>query len=318
LYRAPTGCGIQHTVIKVSLITTLAVCELAVSGTAARAQSIEPRSYSNAPVGVNFLIGGYAYTRGGLAFDTSLPVTDPSIQTSSAVLGYARALDLWGKSGKFDVIVPYTWLSGSADYRGGPIERKVNGFADPTFRISANVYGAPALSLPEFKAYEQDLIVGGSLQVSVPAGQYDDTKLVNIGTHRWYFKPEIGVSKALGQWTLEGQAAVTLFTTNNDFFNGNKRSQDPLYSLQAHAIYNFRSGIWGSMDATYFAGGRTTLNGTLGSNLQQNWRAGATLAFPVDAYNSVKLYASKGVSARTGNNYDLVGAAWQYRWGGGL
>lgn len=300
------------------LIGALAAGALVASVATVHAQSIEPRSYSNTPVGVNFLVGGYVYTRGGLSFDSSLPLTDPSLQTSSAVLGYARALDLWGKSGKFDVIVPYSWLSGTANYLGDPVQRQINGLGDALFRLSINLYGAPALPLSEFKSYQQDLIVGGSLQVSVPTGQYDDTKLVNIGTHRWFFKPEIGVSKALGPWTFEGQGAVTLFTTNSDFFNGNKRSQDPLYSLQAHAIYSFRSGIWASVDATYFAGGRTTLNGTLDANLQQNWRAGATLALPIDAYNSVKLYASKGLSARTGNSYDLVGIAWQYRWGGGL
>ena len=282
-----------------------------------RAQSIEPRSYSNAPVGVNFLIGGYAYTRGGVSFDT-LPITDPKLTTSSAVVGYARALDLWGSSGKFDVIVPYTWLSGSAIYQGDPVRRDVDGFADPLLRVSVNFFGAPALKLPEFRSYRQDLVVGASLQVSVPAGQYDETKLINLGTNRWFFKPEIGVSKALGPWTLEAKTAVTLFTTNNDFFNGNKRSQDPLYSLQAHAIYNFSSGVWGSVDATYFAGGRTTLNGVLQVDRQQNWRMGATLAFPVGLYNSIKLYASKGVSARTGNSFDLLGIAWQYRWGGGL
>jgi hypothetical protein len=268
-------------------------------------------------VGVNFLVGGYAYTRGGVSFDT-LPISDPKLATSSAVVGYARTLDLWGSSGKFDVIVPYTWLSGSAIYQGDPLRRDVDGLADPLLRVSVNFFGAPALTLPEFRSYRQDLIVGASLQVSVPAGQYDDTKLINLGTNRWFFKPEIGVSKALGPWTFEGKAAVTLFTTNNDFFNGNKRSQDPLYSLQAHAIYNFSSGTWGSMDATYFAGGRTTLNGVLQEDLQQNWRIGATLALPIDPYNSIKLYASRGVSARTSNSYDLLGAAWQYRWGGGL
>jgi len=41
-------------------------------------------------------------------------------------------------------------------------------------------------------------------------------------------------------------------------------------------------------------------------------------AFPVDAHNSVKLYVSSGVSARTGNSFDLIGIAWQYRGGGGL
>jgi len=300
------------------LATALSACAQVLMATAVQAQSIEPRAYSNAPIGVNFLIGGYAYTRGGIAFDTSLPIGDPSLTTSSGVLGYARALSLWGMSGKFDAIVPYTWLSGTATYSGAPISREVNGLADPAFRLSVNFYGAPALSLPEFKSYEQDLILGGSLQVSVPAGQYDDTKLINIGAHRWYFKPEVGFSKALGLWTLEAQAAVTLFTTNNDFFNGNRRAQRPLYSLQTHAIYSFPRGIWASMDATYFAGGRTTLNGTLDANLQSSWRAGATLALPVDLYNSIKFYASRGLSARTGNSYDLVGIAWQYRWGGGL
>ena len=303
---------------KAHLLVTRAACVLAASASVAGAQSIEPRAYSNAPVGVNFLIGGYAYTRGGVSFDTSLPLTDPKLTTSNAVLGYARALDLWGKSGKFDVIVPYTWLSGSALYQGETVERDVQGFGDPALRLSVNLYGAPALTLPEFKSYEQDVIVGVSLQVSAPAGQYDDTKLVNIGTNRWYFKPELGVSKAQGPLTLEFKAAVTLFTTNTDSYNGNRRSQDPLYSLQAHAIYNFPSGIWGSLDGTYFTGGRTTLNGTLNSDLQQNWRVGGTLAFPVDRHNSIKLYASTGMASRTGNSFDLLGIAWQYRWGGGL
>jgi hypothetical protein len=290
---------------------------LAASTVLAHAQSIEPRAYSNAPVGVNFLLAGPYYTRGGLSFDTSLPLADPKLETANAVVGYARTLDLWGKSGKFDVIVPYTWLSGTATYQGGALEREVDGFADPLLRLSVNFFGAPALTLPEFKSYQQDLIVGASLQVSVPVGQYDSAKLVNIGTNRWSFKPELGVSKALGDLTLEFKSGVTLYTTNDDFFNGNKRSQDPLYSLGAHAIYNFRSGIWASVDVTYFAGGRSILNDALQNDLQRNWRVGGTLALPVDARNSVKLYASSGVSARTGNNYDLVGVIWQYRWGGG-
>ena len=284
----------------------------------ARAQDIEPRAYSNAPIGVNFLVAGYAYTQGALPFDASLPVKNAQLSTSNGVLGYARVLDLWGQSGKFDVIVPYTWLSGTAEVMGEGVERKVSGFANSLFRLSANLYGAPALTLHEFRNYEQDLIVGASLQVSVPSGQYDASRIVNIGTNRWSFKPELGISKAIGQWTLESQVAATLFTDNRDFYAGNTRSQDPIYSLQGHAIYAFRSGIWVSLDATYFTGGRTTLNGVLGSDLQQNWRVGGTLAFPVDVHNSVKLYASNGVSARTGNSYDLIGIAWQYRWGAGL
>ncbi len=304
--------------LKAFTIAMLSVCALLAFTSATRAQDIEPRAYSNAPVGVNFLVGGYAYTDHGLSFDSSLPLTDPKLSTSNAIVGYARVLDLWGKSAKFDVTVPFSWLSGTADYDGQVIRRSVSGFMDPGFRLSVNLYGAPALSLKEFRQYKQDLIIGASLRVTAPLGQYDDTRIVNLGTNRWSFKPQVGVSKALGRWTLEGTAGVTLYTDNNDFYGGNYKSQDPLYSLGTSVIYSFSSGIWASLDGTYFAGGRTTLNGELNNDLQQNWRVGATLAFPVNAYNSIKAYASSGVSARTGNNYDLVGIAWQYRWGGGL
>jgi hypothetical protein len=116
----------------------------------ARAQDIEPRTYSNAPVGVNFLIAGDVYTSDGLAYDPSLPLKNPQLKTSSAVLAYARVIDLWSKSGKIDAIVPYTWLSGTADLAGQAIKREVGGLADSKFRLSANLCGASALTLKEF------------------------------------------------------------------------------------------------------------------------------------------------------------------------
>jgi hypothetical protein len=177
---------------------------------------------------------------------------------------------------------------------------------------------APALNARQFRDYEQDLIVGASLQVSAPWGQYDSSRLVNLSTHRSFFKPEIGVSKAVGSWTLEMAAATTFYTDNKDFYGGNVRSQNPLYSIQVHAIYGMPSGVWTSLDATYFAGGRTTINDTLNNDLQRNWRVGATVSIPVDLRDSIKLYASSGVAARTSNNFDLAGMAWHHRWGDGL
>lgn len=314
--RRRLGRAVASTVAGIGLAVGTLVGTFSLS--LSQAQDMEPRSYSNAPVGLNFLVAGYGYTRGGVAFDSSVPVSNPQLTTSSALLAYARVLDFWGQSAKVQVIVPFTGLNGTADYAGQNASREVSGFADPLFKLSVNLYGAPALSLPEFASYQQDLIVGASLRVSAPLGQYDDRKIINLGSNRWSFKPEVGVSKALGRWTLEGTAAATLYAANSDFFGGNTRAQDPLYSLEAHVIYSFSRGVWGSLDATYFAGGRTTLDGTQSSDLQQNWRFGGTLAFPVDLRNSIKLYGSSGVSARTGNNFDLIGIAWQHRWGAGL
>lgn len=291
---------------------------LALAASLLPGQEIEPRAYTNAPLGVNFLILGYGYTDGGLATDPALPLVDPKLKTDNLLAAFARSLELWGKSAKVDVIFPYTWLSGTAQLRNEPIEREVNGFMDPKVRLAVNLIGAPALSLDGFRRYTQDLLVGVSLQVSVPSGQYDRTRLVNIGMNRWSFKPELGISKRLGVFTLEGAGAVTFYTTNPDFYGGKRRAQSPLYSLQTHGIYNFPSRIWLAVGFTYFGGGSTTVSGQEKDDLQSNWRLGGTLAVPVNARNSLKFSASNGVVARTGNNLFMAGVAWQYRWGGGL
>jgi hypothetical protein len=155
--------------------------------------------------------------------------------------------------------VPYGFLSGSATHRGEFKEREVDGFTDPSFRISMNFVGAPALALP-----------------------------------------------------------AAFFAENDDFNNGGKKRQDPIYSFQGHVVYTFGNGIWAALDGTYYTGGQSAVNGVEGRDAQSNSRLGATLALPVNTRNSIKLYASTGVSTRTGSDFDTYGLAWQYRWGGGL
>jgi hypothetical protein len=301
-----------------SLCATLAAIAIMFAAANADAQDLEPRSYTNTPVGLNFLVAGYGYSRGNVAFDPVVPLTDAKVQTDAAILGYARSLDVWGHSAKFGVALPNVWLSGSALIAGNPEQREVSGLADPRFRFSVNFYGAPALSLKEFANYRQDLIIGASLQVSAPLGQYDSTRLVNIGSNRWSFKPELGISKAWGSWIFDVAPGVTLYTDNRDFLNGGTLEQEPLYSVQGHLIYGFRSGAWLALDGTYYTGGRTIVNGVKGNTLQSNTRTGLTLSLPVDRHNSVKLYASTGTSTRTGSDFDAVGIAWQYAWGEGF
>ena len=42
------------------------------------------------------------------------------------------------------------------------------------------------------------IIFVAALTWIIPAGQYDRTKLVNLGANRWSFKPEAGISRAAG------------------------------------------------------------------------------------------------------------------------
>ena len=165
--------------------TLLCVAALVLAATHACAAELEPRAYVNTPVGLNFLIAGYSYSEGGLSTNASSPIKDAQLRIHTELLAYARTLDVWGKSGKFDVILPYSQLSGTAMLDGQPQERQVSGLNDPRFRFSVNFYGAPALSMQEFASYRQDLLIGASIQVSAPVGQYDSSKVVNIGTNRW-------------------------------------------------------------------------------------------------------------------------------------
>jgi hypothetical protein len=284
----------------------------------ANAAEIEPRAYLNTPVGINFLLAGCSYSDGGLSTEASSPLKDAHLKIQSGVLAYARALDVWGKSGKIDVILPYSHLSGKAVVDGQPRERIVSGLNDPRIRFSINLYGAPALSLKEFAGYHQNIIIGASIQVSAPLGQYDKDRLVNIGNNRWFVKPEIGISKAWGTLVMELSAGVFLFSKNDDFFIGRTLEQDPVYTTQLHVTYTLSSGVWAAISGTLDYGGRTTVDGVRHDDSQNNSRVGVTLGVPVNRKNSIKLFASSGAHIRIGNNYDMGGIVWQYRWGSGL
>jgi hypothetical protein len=285
---------------------------------AVRAQDLEPRAYSNSPTGLNFLITGYSYATGTVLTDPTLPLDNVSNDAHVGFLAYARSLNVFGKSAKCEVVVPFGSLFAQGVVSGRPVERFVTGFSDPAFRFSMNFIGAPALTAAQFKDYRQDFILGASLRVIVPLGQYDDTRLVNIGTNRWSFKPEIGCSKALGRWTVEVAPAVNFYTDNGDFFGGKTRAQAPIYSVQSHLTYTFAPSCWLGLDAGFFVGARTTVDGVKNNDQQEGPRVGATLALPVTRNHSVKFYAQTGFNADREHDFNIVGIAWQYRWGGGF
>ncbi len=280
-----------------------------------RAQDLEPRSYANTPVGMNFLIMGYGRTQGGVATDPALPVKDARVEVDSATLAYARSLGLWGKSAKFNIVLPYGWASGSATAKGQFHDREISGFIDPRFQFSINLFGAPALSMEEFPKYQQDIIIGFTLSVTAPGGQYDPNKLLNLGTNRWSVKPELGISKRWGPLTFELAGGVRFYTDNEDFLGGEVREQAPIYSVQSHLIYSLPYGIWASAGSTYYTGGRTHVDGVRNSDLQQNTRVGVTLALPLSRYQSIKMYFNTGVSTSAGTDFDAMGILWQYRFG---
>jgi hypothetical protein len=282
----------------------------------ALAQDLEPRLYTNVPVGFNFLGAGYGYSEGNVLFDPAVALENAEIEIDGPVLGYGRSIGLGRFSAKVDGAIARVCLDGSADFEGERVTRDVCGWTDARARLTVNFLGAPALKAQEFASYRQDWVFGGSLQLGLPVGDYDPARLVNIGANRVSAKIEVGVSKNLEHWLLELSLADTFYEDNGNFYGGRVREQEPITSLQGHAVYRFASGIWFAFDATRYHGGRTTSDGVLNQDLQSNVRLGATASLPINPKQSLKLSASTGVSTRTGTDFDTVAAVWQYAWGG--
>jgi Putative MetA-pathway of phenol degradation len=285
----------------------------ALASTAA-AQEMEPRAYSPAPVGTQFVVLSYGHQSGDVLLDSSLPLKDVSISFNAASVGYGRTFDLLGRQANVAVLFPYIW--GTA--RGTVFEDQVNvrrsGGGDLRVRFSTLFKGGEARSAKEFAQRKPATIIGGSVSIVVPTGQYDPARLVNPGSNRWAFKPEMGISKPKGRWTFEAIAGAWLFTTNKSFLGTSRREQKPMASVQGGVIYTLRPRMWVSGNATFYSGGSTVLNDTANEDRQKNARIGATFSYPLNQRQSLKVVWAKGVTTRIGGNLNTIAVAWQYSW----
>ena len=279
-------------------------CALTFSIFQVQAQEIEARAYSNAPIGMNFITGGIAQAKSG------------SYTLNTQALSLTHVIDVAGQSGRLTLVLPYAELSGAGQVGKQVINASAEGLSDPMIKASVNLYGAPALTNSEFTQYQQDLIIGASLAATIPWGQYNSNQMINVGANRSLIQPAMGLSQAVGPWRLELAGMATIYTSNTSFMGSNTLSQNPIYSGETHVIYYFPNTAWLSADATYFTGGQNYVNGNSVGGIQENWRFGSTLSYPIDKNNSIRLTGSKGVYSRTDTSYNAVGVSWQYRWGG--
>ncbi|MDN7180224.1 transporter [Caballeronia sp. SEWSISQ10-4 2] len=256
----------------------------------------------------------YARSSGDILFDPSLPVTDLQAKINTYSLGLSHSLGVLGHVASVAIAVPYANANLTGNVEGAPGHAYRSGLGDMRFRLAVNLLGGPALTPEEFVRRSPSTILGASVSVIAPTGQYVPSRLINVGSNRWSFKPEVGLSQPIGNWFVEGAAGVWLFTDNTDFFGGRRRSQDPLPTFQWHGGYNWRPGLWLAADVTYFTGGQTSVNGVQDKDVQRNVRYGLTLSFPLSAQWSGKLAWSRGLTTSIGGNFQTISVALQYRW----
>ena len=296
-------------------LASAVACAVLMATTIARAQDMEPKAYSASPVGANFLVGSYSWSSGDVLFDPTIPVSDVKANVDGFALAVGHSFDLFGDLALVTVALPYAWADVTGKVEEQAAEATRSGLADARLRFSVNLVGNPAMSASEFVRAPRKPIVGASLTVQAPSGQYYDTKLINLGNNRWAFKPEVGLSVPIRRLDADIYAGAWFFTANDDFYPGGlQRTQSPVAAIQAHLSYTLRPRLWVAFDSTWYSGGTTRVSNGTSSQGVNNSRGGATLSMPVGRRYSFKIAYANGITVRTGTNFTTVAVAWQALW----
>jgi Putative MetA-pathway of phenol degradation len=281
-----------------------------------KSQDLDPRAYVWVPIRGNVLASGVALSRGGVLTDPSLPFDNLKANVQTINIGYSRSFNLLGKTATAFAAIPYSWAQASADLNGQRESITRSGLSDMRMRISVLLLGAPATPIEKFAQVKHKTILGTSLSLIAPTGQYFSDKLINLGAHRWSFKPELALSHPMGKfWLIDVYAGIWFFTNNKQFYTGNAiRTQDPMGSFQVHLSYNLKPKMWFALDATYYAGGQSSIDNILKDDRHDNTRIGATFVFPLLKHSTIKLAASTGAVVRVGEDFNTFSIGWQTLW----
>jgi hypothetical protein len=280
------------------------------------AQELTPRAYWPMPAGTNVLVLGYQHNTGDIVIDPSLPIVGVESRIDYFQAAYQRAFSLFGRSASAQISVPHANGLTEGVVEGEFLRRKTVGLTDARARLAINLAGAPAMDAAGFAALRAKprTIIGASLVVQAPTGEYDSDRLLNLGTNRWSIKPALGMIMPLHRtWLFEVELGAWFFGDNDDFL-GETREQDPIFSVEMHLVKRIRPGFWASLDMNYYTGGETRVGNDFNDDLQRNGRAGLTLVFPFKGRQALRGSFSTGIKTRSGGDFEMYSLSWAYAW----
>lgn len=279
------------------------------------AQEITPRAYWPAPNGTNLLVLVYGHQAGDVITDQSLPIDGAESRSNSFIFAYQKTLSLFGRTTNLQVELPFASGSSRANLMGVPARRDVSGMGDVAATLSINLLGAPSFSPEAFQSFRKNPrpILGVGIKVVAPFGQYDDDKLVNIGSNRWATRVRLGYIQPLTDlWILELSAGTWFFQDNKDFVSG-VRQQKPITAFDLSLIRRIRPGFWASLDGTYYIGGRTKVDNTINVDYQRNSRLGFSIAYPFSGRHLLKFSFTNDIATDFGGDYNTISLSYAYR-----
>lgn len=303
----------KGTIRRFILFMILAFFLIVAIASVASAQELTPRAYWPAPKGTKVAVLGYSYSSGDVLMDPSLPVYGVDSRINTGVLAYLQTFSLLGRTTNIVVDLPYSWGTTKGLLFDKPAQRDFSGFNDLGITMAVNLLGAPSMTPADFQKLRANPhpILGASVKVLVPTGQYDADRLINVGTNRWSVKPELGLIIPLRpKWLLELEAGVWFFSDDDDFIAG-EREQAPIFAGEVHLIHRFKPGFWASLEANYFIGGQQTIGGNELVDVQRNSRIGATIVVPFLGRHAIKAGYSRGVVTDFGTDFQQFLVSYQ-------
>lgn len=278
-------------------------------------QELAPRAYDIAPIGANYLTLSNAYNTGGVFTDPAVPVEDAKARFNVATISIYHSLSLFGRTANITALLPYVIGQFSAEVNGSSVQASRSGTSDARVRVAVNLLGGPAVMPEKFAGWREGRLLGVSLTVVTPNGQYDPARLINLGYNRWAFRPEVGYSTRLSRWSLDVYGGVWFYTSNSAYYPGGAyKSQTAVYSGEAHLSYSVRPRLWISADGNFWAGGRSIVNGLPQAGVQRNSRGGATVSVPLTKHWAAKASFSSGVYIPIGGDFRQATIGLQYGW----
>lgn len=282
----------------------------------ALSQELVPRAYWPSPNGVNVFVLGYQRNTGDIITDASLPVSGVESEIDFLQLSYQRTFSAWGRTATVQLSLPYSEGRTEGFVEAEFVRRDVAGMGDARARFAINLKGAPSMDIAGFQGLRQnpETIVGFSLLVQAPTGEYESDKVINVGTNRWSAKPAFGVIWPIRPtWLLEFEIGAWFFGENTDFL-GDTRKQDPILSSALHLVKRIRPGFWMSLDANFYEGGETRIGNDKAGNLQRNSRIGLTAVFPMKSGHALRGSLSTGAVTKSGGDFEILSLAYIYVW----
>jgi len=279
------------------------------------AQFTDPRTYVVAPVGISQLEVDYAHAEADASIDTSLEVVGAHFEQNEAAVSYAHNFGMLGQLAWVKVDVPFASVNGSL--AGSNISGSTSGAGDSSLQFTTLIKGGKALSEAEFATYEPITTLALSVTVTAPTGEYDADKLLNLGSHRWSFKPEFALSYPFGpeqRWELDAYINVYFFTDNTAYKGVEVLRQEPLPGVEGHISYDFTPRLWASLDLRYGFRGETLVDGVNQNDAQESLIAGTEASWSPTPSHSFVILLAKALVYRNAPSGTRVALKYVYSW----